>query len=608
MGKKIIFVLLCIYCLWSIVYGLWSNTSLCYAKEITFEAAVDKNRISTDENITLELTFHGTQSVPSPEITDIEGFHVRYVGPSTMMSIVNGRASTSITHRYVLIPLQTGTFTIGPFELEYKDRTYISKAMTIDVSDRPVARRPRPRMPQLDKLNLKDDVFLVIEVAKTRAYINEIVPAAIKLYVNRRPIRDIQYPQLEHEGFSVGTLGQPRQYQERVGGVLYDVMEFTTPAFGTRAGSFVLGPAKLTCNLVIRKKRRSGFFDRDDFFDDFFARYERYPLELTSKEVSMEVLPLPAEGKPKDFNGATGNFGFRLQAEPKEVKVGDPITLRAVVRGDGNFNTVVPPALSSRKNFKIYEPTVTQEDGTKVFEQVIIPKTDTVTEIPELRFSFFDPTRETYRTITRGPVPITVTRPEKQETLTIVDSGDGKGRPLERTEILGRDIIYIKENVGTLRRSKAYLYRNKTFLFSQLLPLACLISIVMLYRRKERFKTDVRYARRLTAFKKAKKAMRRVYSSLGEGTVQQFYDTVFKTIQEYLGDRFHIAPGGITADVVDGLVRQKNIDEHVLTTLRDIFRDCDMVRYAPSQFEKGRMEETVKKLEQVIGYLEKLKL
>jgi len=66
----------------------------------------------------------------------------------------------------------------------------------------------------------------------------------------------------------------------------------------------------------------------DDIFNDFFGRYEAYPLELKSTEIPITVLSLPQEGKPEGFDGALGNFQLNVEATPLEVKAGDPITLK----------------------------------------------------------------------------------------------------------------------------------------------------------------------------------------------------------------------------------------------------------------------------------------
>ena len=90
-----------------------------------------------------------------------------------------------------------------------------------------------------------------------------------------------------------------------------------------------------------------------------------------------------------------------------------------------------------------------------------------------------------------------------------------------------------------------------------------------------------------------------------EGKTEAFFDAVFKTIREYLADRFHLPPGGITALTIEELAREKNLHSEVLDRIKKIFTDCDMARYAPSQFGQEKMQELLQGLKEVIDYLEK---
>jgi hypothetical protein len=591
-----------------LIFEFWILNLSCFAREINFEAKVDRKKVSLGGSIQLNLTFYGTQGIPAPELPEIDSFQSQYLGPSTMMSIVNGQVSSSITHMYRLIPLMVGTFQIGPFSFEYKGDTYTSKAMTVEVIEGPVTEKQRAQIPGASQEELKDRVFLVMKPEKRKAYLNEIIPLTIKLYVNRLAIRDIQYPEFEHEGFSVGKFDKPKQYQEVLGGILYDVIEFKTNVFGTRPGEFSLGPAQLKCNLIVRRERRrppsffDDFFD-EDIFDNFFGRYESYPLNLSSVEIPVTILALPEEGKPEDFSGALGDFNLSLDAEPKVVKVGDPITLKMAITGEGNFNTVTIPRLESQESFKVYEPQIKQEKEVKIFEQVLIPKTDKIKEIPGVSFSFFNPERKMYQTITKGPIPIKVTKPEKEEKLKIVELPQVTAKPFKK-EVLGRDIIYIKDSPGKLKPKGRFLYKSELFISIQFLPLLAIISALVFQKRKQRLETDIRYARRLRASQKAKKNLARVRQLIDSREPDKFFDAVFKTMQEYLGDKFQLPTGGITADVVEQL-RFENVGEEILSKLKDCFDNCDMARYAQSDITREQMHETFNLLKDIINELER---
>ncbi|MBI5665999.1 MAG: protein BatD, partial [Nitrospirae bacterium] len=520
-----------------------------------------------------------------------------------------GRMSSSVTHIYRLVPLKTGKFQIGPFSVQHEGDTYKSNALSVEVMDSAAHAGGRTEQ-QKPAVNLGDRVFVKMQAGKHSAYINEIIPLTIKLYVNGIGVRDIQYPEYNHEGFSGGQFDKPEQHQETISGSVYDVVEFKTSIFATKNGTYKLGPALIKANLVTQKRRsRHSQFDRffgRDPFDDFFGGYETYSVELKSEPLSLKVLPLPVAGRPGEFKGALGNFNFNLEVSPAEVKAGDPVTLKMIVSGSGNFDSVTSPSLKQHDGFKSYEPQAIQEGNRKIFEQVLISMTDNVKEVPAVSFSFFNTEKGEYQTIVKAGVPLKVLKSDRKEEVTILDAPQNTARSVVR-EKFGKDIIYIKESPGPLTGKGRYIYKNPLFMLLQIIPVLALAGVWIMQRRKERLSTDIRYARRLTAPRKARKGIHEAEDFLAKNSASEFYDAVFKTIRDYVGNRFHVPSGGLTADSAGEALKDKGLAPDMLSRLINIFRECDMARYAPSEAGPDNMRETLKELKELIDYLERHK-
>ena len=105
--------------------------SSAYAKEVAFNIGADSNQVAFGESLQLSLNFEGTQNIPALELSNLESFQARYLGPSTRMSIVNGQVSSSITHIYSLLPVKAGVFKIGPLRFDYQGDTYISNLIEV---------------------------------------------------------------------------------------------------------------------------------------------------------------------------------------------------------------------------------------------------------------------------------------------------------------------------------------------------------------------------------------------------------------------------------------------------------------------------------------------
>jgi hypothetical protein len=321
----------------------------------------------------------------------------------------------------------------------------------------------------------------------------------------------------------------------------------------------------------------------------------------------MNVLSPPLEGRPDTFKGAVGNFSFEADVSPRELKVGDPLTVRIKISGKGNFDTVTCPQLESSEGFKVYQPQIKQQDAEKTFEQIVIPESEHITQIPKIIFSFFDSETEEYKTITQGPFAVKVAKADV-EGVKIVESPQAISRTIVK-EHFGRDIVYIKNSPGRLRKQGVYLYKKKGFIFFHLVVFAMFVIAAIVYKEKEKLKSDVRYARRLGAPSKAKKGINQARRFLQQGRQFEFFNTVFKTLQEYIGDKFHLPSGGITLETVERVLRELQIKDDTIKKLKSIFDDCDTVRYAPSsEFDKKRQERIFVLMKEVIGELQRHKV
>src|SRR5262249_45462710 len=155
-----------------------------------------------------------------------------------------------------------------------------------------------------------------------------------------------------------------------------------------RAGSVTVGPATMSMTMVSQRAApRHGFF---------LGGAMREPVELSSQPVVLDVLPLPEQGKPADFSGAVGRFALEVRASPLEVAAGDPVTLTATLRGEGDLSSVTPPSIAGGDTLRVYPvqsvaAPAGSPPGTRVFEQVVIPQKPGTVRLPPLRFSWFDP-------------------------------------------------------------------------------------------------------------------------------------------------------------------------------------------------------------------------
>ena len=94
---------------------------------------------------------------------------------------------------------------------------------------------------------------------------------------------------------------------------------------------------------------------------------------------------------------------------------------------------------------------------------------------------------------------------------------------------------------------------------------------------------------------------------LGSEEPGEFFNAVFKALQEYLGDKFHLPTAGITSNIIEKL-KSRNINQEILDKIRDCFNICDIARYAPSTITKVQMLKTFKLLQEIIDRFQKTRV
>jgi len=576
--------------------------------DITVRATVSPQRAQVGETLTLSIEINGAQNVSAPALATIDGFDIQYAGPSTQVSIMNGQISAAVHHRYSLLAMREGHFTIGPFTVDYQGKQYQTAALSVDIvaAGQPAQAPQGPGAPAAGArtANSPRSLRLTLTVPKQEVYLHERLPLDVTLYVGSIRVADVQYPTVASEGLSLDKFAEPSQRQQVIDGEAFQVLHFQTTVIPLRAGTLTLGPANLQLNVLNRRRDQ---FSNDPFFERFFQddpfTTERRPLNLHSDPLTLTVLPLPEEGKPPGFSGAVGSFAMQVSAAPTELNAGDPITVRITLNGSGNLADAGPPELSSAEGFRTYEPHAGKADGggsgiNKTFEQVLIPNDATVRAIPSVRFAYFDPQARRYQTVQSEPIALTVRAPKNAPRDEIVAVVPGVRAAPEET--LGHDIVYIKDDPGGLVPRSAGWSRRLPFLLWQPVPLVLFVAAAWYDRRRQRLSGDVRYARFSRAGKEARRGLATAEQALAHGDREAFYDALSRTMQAYLGAKLDLPPGGIDEEAV----RVRGVPHDCVQQIAAFFTTCEQVRFAPGAGD-GDMRGTLALARDVIERLER---
>lgn len=569
------------------------------AAEISVQASVDRTTVAVGEPFVLSIEASGTQNAAAPDTGQVGDFQIQYLGPSTEVSVVNGRMSAKVSHRYQLVGRKEGVFTLGPFRISSEGKVYETEPIRVRVSAAAPGQGAESAVPPEEQLRL------VVSTPKTELYIGERIPIEVKVYVGNVRVDDLQYPKIPAEGVTFGKLSEPDRKEEIVNGRRYQTLAFKTLLTPVHAGELDL-TATMQMNVLRPRGRRRGndpFFDR--FFNGFFNDAARQPIEIHAEPTKVRILPLPQEGRPGDFSGAVGRFNFTLNAKPTQVAVGDPITVRMEIRGRGNLTSLAAPEIPTDDRFRKYDPQPVKDEERatqRVYEQVVIPKRADVTELPVVSFSFFDPAQRRYQTIRRGPVALQVSPAAAAGRPQVVSEG-AVIEPPKPAEQLGRDIVFIKDAPGQLRSRGTRFYARAWFLTLQLLPVVGFGVLLAFVRRKERFAADPRLVRLHQAGRDARSSLSNLATVPTDDG--RFYDDLTAAIHSYLSAKLDLPPGALERTRVLERLAGNGSSADLHGQVASFFDLVEGARYAQSRTAVLQREEALRLARAIVEDLER---
>ncbi len=580
----------------------------------TFTASVDNTTVGVNDQFQASFTFSGkdVNGIKSFKPPDFKGFMI-ISGPnqSTSMQIINGAVSASATYSYYLQARSTGKLTVGSATIDYSGKTFATQPLEITV----VKGQPKPiSTPQGNTTtkDIGDNLFILATVDKQKVYMGEQVTVIYKLYTRLGIASQMQVSKLpSYEGFWVEEIGIPNSITfstEMYNGKQYRVGLLKKVAlFPNQLGELSVTPLVLDVPVQVQSRQRGGGDIFDQFFNDpFFNNLQTTNYTAKSNTVKLHVVPLPTENVPKSFNGAVGDYSLSSQINTTNVKTNDPLTLKINLSGRGNIQLLNMPEIELPPGFDKYEPKTSEQidrtgtiSGSKSFEYLIVPRVAGTKTISPIRFSYFNPARKSYVTMSTPSYTINVEQ----------GSGNGNtevaGYTKEEIRLLGQDIRYIKTSSADLRKGSNLQLFGIGFWTATVVPLFVLGGLVTWKRRQDRISGNVQLLRYRRAEKIARKRFKAASVLMASNNQTGFYSEISRALFGYLEDKLHIPKSEISLDRAVEELQRRNMGVQLIGNLRDCIEKCEYARFAPGDDGKAGMNDMYNQLTRVIIEIEK---
>ncbi len=585
--------------------GLLLFIAVTTATAATFTASLDRDTITLGESATLSLACGGGQPQTEPAPPEVPNLQIAYVGPSSQFSVINGQVSSSITYIFRVTPRQPGDFTIPAIATELGGEKLTSQPLHLKVL--------KPTAPPPAAVSSGAQLaFLKFAVPKKEAYTGEALTVQLQLYLSGRVqnVGNFQITGFPAEGFNVGKMVEGQRRQVQVGNGIYTVIPLNYGLTALKAGTYTLGPitASVLVEVASANRRRDPLMEQfgiRDPFDRF--NVERQQVALTTDPEQMQLLPLPRENAPTNYNGAVGSYTMSVTAGPTNLAEGDPLTLKVQISGRGAIDavnlsdTALPGFKTLSQETKVDTVDQMGFQGTKTFERILTPDNSDVKALPVISFSFFDPDQKSYKTLTHPPIPLVV-RPGGSAPVPSIAASP---RSKQETPPVVQDIVPNKQRLGSLGQIGAPLAQQTWFLALQGAPVLAFISAVLWRRRVENLANNPRLRRQRQVAQTIREGLSGLKQLAAENSSDEFFASVFRLIQEQLGERLDLPASAITEAVIEERLRPRGVPNETLAPLAQLFQTCNQARYAPIKTSE-ELVALVPRVEFVLGQLAKI--
>lgn len=522
---------------------------------------------------------------------DFKNFQIMS-GPSTETSvqIMNGKRTSSVTYRFILMAEKPGKYRIDPATVQVGNRTFKSNPLEIEV----VKGKPGNSV-QGTVMPSDEQVFMRAEMDTAGIYSGQQVRIDYKIYtaINIRNYNAVKEDTYQGLHYRYVKDFNAQAYTEVIEGVQYKVQTLKSVAlFPKKTGIFHIEPFIVNVGIGVKDSRRSFFFNN-----------RTIPKTLSSNTLTFEVLPLP-EPEPSAFTGAVGHYALAVRTKPSKLTTDDALTLTLQIAGDGDAKRWSVPTLDYLSDkFEIYEPKIKNDKSLdergviinrREVEYLMIPLKAGVQRF-NIDFTYFNSDSARYETMRSPPVTVNVQQGSGVTGISAEigsDSSVPELHPLQSPDKLGK--------------------ATPLFVFSPLYYALCIAPFFYLGFVVREEKKKGKYAglspqerRKLEARMRAMKFLESAKELL-HSSDKEYYQSISDALFAYISGKLQMPASELSKENVFTKMESLGINSEDRSKVLSIIVRCEQVLYAAGSATSEREKTYDEVLEVVSGIEEAL--
>ena len=601
------------------IFALMLGTVIQTVAQTSFQVVPPRNVIAGNVfYVTYRLTNGDGSSLNAPAISGCKQLSPR-PGVSTMQSvqIINGNQTSSTTEDYTFTyrAEKEGTYTIPSASIVVDGKTYRTKEAQFKILP-PDSSQPSggnrgsmfggPRVDDIDSQDSqtkisKNDIFVRVILNKSHAYEGEAIECTLKLYTKFERINSFMMTSPPtFDGFLIeemntqAALNDVEHYNDQnyITAVLKKCI-----IYPQKSGKLTINSGKYDLSVVQLERVSNGFF--------ISARPIEKEVHLQPFTQSVNITELPA-GAPASFTGAVGQFKFESRLSSETPRTGEAVSLRYIITGTGNIKFLKEPKPSIPNEFEQYTPKIDANTrvtgnnmtGTVTVDYTIVPQSVGEFKIPAQDFTYFDPSRKEYVSVSAPGYTLNVAQ----------GSGTTMSQEQRDIEAKNTDILHIKMGDKGLSQSHRPVVRFWWYwaIFGCLL--AIMIASFWIYRRQMKLDADVAGRRNSRANKVARKRLKAAEDFMKAHQSEKFYEETLKAIWGYLSDKLNMPASQLTRQNIVDTLSAHGVDMAVTDKIIHLLDECEMARYTPDSSSDSSVEAIYNEATDTINEMEKARL
>lgn len=541
-----------------------------------------------------------------------------FTSSSTNVQWVNGTMTQNVSNKYtyVLKAYKEGDFSIGSATATVDGKTISSNTLNIKVekgsggsssSSSTTSSSSGAVGTSSGSSEISNrDLYLSIHASSKTVYVGEPLTVTYKIHT-RVPVSSVSVSKMPaYAGFWMKDVsdnsGVLKQTQEG---------EFTAAEIRKvilipqKVDGLPVEPMGVECVAQVRRQNSRQSYDPfEAFFNDpfFSGGYVNVTRDLLSPSLTIKVLPTPEEGKPAGYAGAVGSYTMTTEIDKTTLDANDAFTITVTLKGNGNIELAETPKFNFPPDFEVYDPKITTSiqgvSGTKKAEYLVIPRHAGDYKVPSAQFSFFNPTKKQYETISTPEYDIHVNK----------GSGGGESGVYttnqENIKYIGSDIRHIMTgNPGLQNKGNLFFASLPYFLVLLLMILLFVVTLLVVNARRKAMGDTVR-VRNKNATKVARQRLKNAERHLKANNQNEFYAEMSQALWGYIADKFGIDKSNLSVAKVTEEMQQREVPAEVISDFTQTLDMCEFARFAPGDATQ-KMEQLYQRGIDVITKTEK---